>query len=156
MLASFFASNYAFYAASQGYTQGVVYPNYLNPQFAGYSPMMAKNSQPGNMTSVTSNTQLEEHENFSDETPKSVKCQRNSTDTSVVKFSIARILGETSTTSQTQDDVEEDCDNVASEPTSRHAIEDGLQYSWLHCTRYKPPKLQRKDLFIYFVYMFRQ
>ena len=162
MLASFFASNYAFYAAaSQGYTQGVIYPNYLNPQFAGYSPMMAKSSTAGNMASVTSNTQLEEQEDSYEETPKSVKCKKNTTDTSLVKFSIARILGETSATPQTSNDTEEECDKVVSEPTSREAVEDGLQYSWLHCTRYKPPKLQRKEnslfiiiIFVYYYFIF--
>ena len=150
MLASFIASNYAYYAASQGYTQGVVYQNYLNPQFAGYSSVMAKNSALGHMTSMTPNTEAQDQENFSDELRKSVNCQKTSIDSSVVKFSIARILGETSTTSETSNDVDEGCGNVDSEQTSDD-IEDGLQYSWLHCTRYKPPKLQRKDLFIYLI-----
>lgn len=146
MLASFLASNYAFYAASQGYTQGIVYPNYMSPQFVGYSTMTSKDSTQSSSLLVPSKSPIIGQENNTDTPEKSGHCQKSLKDSSALKFSIARILGETPS-SDSKDDVEEDHDDVISDPTS-DITEDSLQYSWLHCTRYKPPKLQRKDLFV--------
>ena len=73
---------------------------------------------------------------------KREKEKKSCPNSSDVKFSIARILGETSTDTK---DIHEPEDDVISEPTS-DVMEDNVQYSWLQCTRYKPPKLQSKKL----------
>ena len=138
MLASFIASNYAFYAANQGYTQGIVFPSYVNPsQFAGYSSVMTKNSALSQMTSK------KDEETRTHETVGNLR--KSETDSSDVKFSIARILGDTLPTEPK--DVEEEQNDVMNEPTS-DGTEESLQYSWLQCTRYKPPKLQRKKFYL--------
>ena len=145
MLASFLASNYAFYSSNQGYAQGLVYPNYVNPsQFIGYSMDATKNITQSDITSKMSRKGQEQD---SQAIGKFEKNKKTISDSSDVKFSIARILGETSPTeSKDNDDIQDD---EMGEPTS-DVTEESLQYSWLHCTRYKPPKLQRKD----FVYLF--
>ena len=134
MLASFLASNYAFYAQNQGFAPGIIYSNYVNPQqYIGHSmeiPLEGKK------------TGLNGHAPNSEVFVKREKEKKPCPNSSDVKFSIARILGETSTDTK---DIHEPEDDVISEPTS-DVTEDNVQYSWLQCTRYKPPKLQSKKV----------
>lgn len=123
MLASIFASNYALYANNPRHF-GLWFPtsHHQSTQFASlfhpYSP--TNDGQLIQMPLIKENN-----------------CTQEQVKRDTVKFSIENILkDETSTTGK--DDgrgTEEKCDKE--EVANR-------QFSWLQCTRYKPPKLPRE------------
>lgn len=79
--------------------------------------------------------------------------EKNTDSSSEIKFSIDRILSknndvsndESSSDVTKEDEEEEPCpDDTFEEKASTDELPESLQYDWLQCTRYKPPKLQRK------------
>ena len=72
-----------------------------------------------------------------------------------IKFSIDRILGKSDSEETTKDGVEEGDETGGPVHVKEEVInmmefspEDEMNFSWLNCTRYKPPKLQSKFVYV--------
>ncbi|XP_062588983.1 homeobox protein MSX-2-like [Saccostrea cucullata] len=75
------------------------------------------------------------------QTDKPTECKQDQTKRETVKFSIENILKDK--TSPSPDEDVQDVSEVPPDNKSTKEVIAGRQFSWLQCTRYKPPKLPR-------------
>ncbi|KAJ8309021.1 hypothetical protein KUTeg_013895 [Tegillarca granosa] len=140
MLAQFFATNYALYtsATSQG-RRGMFYPPmachpshipFLNPQAASAFRFASRiqNLPIQNNSQLRTETQREHPE----------------TNRDGVKFSIDNILNDNNKKEEREESSKDDGEDEECMIEEDDEDEDSNKFSWLQCTRYKPPKLPSK------------
>ncbi|XP_065945113.1 homeobox protein MSX-2-like [Magallana gigas] len=125
MLASFFASNYALYAND---------PRHFGMWFP------ATSHQPTPYSALIHPYPSTDGRHLIKTPPERIESRKKETKTETVNFSIENILRDKSST---KEDDQQSLFDTNTADTPEKEDDTTTQFSWLQCTRYKPPKLPR-------------
>lgn len=126
MLASFFASNYALYAND---------PRHFGMWFP------ATSHQPTPYSALIHPYPSTDGRHLIKTPPERIESRKKETKTETVNFSIENILRDKSST---KEDDQQSLFDATTADNPEKEDDTTTQFSWLQCTRYKPPKLPRK------------
>lgn len=135
MLASFFASNYALYAND---------PRHFGMWFP------ATSHQPTPYSALIPPYPSTDGGHHIKTLPERIDSRKKETKSETVNFSIENILRDKSTP---KEDGQQSLFDITTGNKQEKEDDTNTQFSWLQCTRYKPPKLPRKFFGVFF-YLF--